>query len=162
MIKAGFIGLIFGFIYMMGLTLFLPLCTLCLTPFLGFGIGYLANWFDTPAKLEQSMMRGLVAGGMTGLGVLVGQIMATLVNGVLVTNSKQIPLLIEEFGWSDLIISNSNEYWQATLTVNSFCGLFNLALIIGLALLGSTLWFQRRKDKLMKAEIKSVPRELAE
>ena len=145
MIKSGWIGGVLGFIYMMTLTLLSPFCTLCFTPFLGIGVGYLAGWFDKPEKVESSLSRGTVAGMMTGLGVVAGQMVATLVNGILVTNSEQLPNLMREIGLSDFVVTNSNEYWQATLTINSFCSLFNLALIAGLGAAGSALWFQRRK-----------------
>ncbi len=145
MIRAGFIGGIVGFIYIMSLTLLSPFCTLCITPFLGIGVGYIAGYFDKPLKVETSLGRGTIAGSIAGLGVAVGQMAAAVVNGILVTNSEQLPALMKEIGLSEFIISNSDEYWQATLTVNSFCGIFNLALIVGLGALGSVLWFQRHR-----------------
>ena len=147
MIKAGFIGASIGFVYIMSLTLLSPLCTLCFTPLLGVGVGYIAGWFDKPLRAETSLSRGTIAGGITGLGVVIGQMVATLVNGVLVTNSDQLPILISEFGLSQAVITNSNEYWQTTLALNSFCSVFNLALIAGLGALGSILWFQRHGAK---------------
>ena len=143
MIKAGFIGAGFGFVYIMSLTLLSPVCTLCFTPLLGLGVGYIAGWFDKPLRAEASVSRGVVAGVITGLGVVVGQMMATVVNGILVTNSDQLPALISELGLSQAVIANSNEYWQTTLTLNSLCSMFNLALIIGLGALGSIIWFRQ-------------------
>lgn len=146
MVKAGLIGSLVGFIYMMSLTLLSPFCTLCFTPVLGIGTGYVAGWFDKPAKVESSLSRGTVAGILTGIGVLAGQILAAVVNGVLVTNSEQLPRLMQDIGLSDFVITNPNEYWQATLTVTSFCGIFNLALIAGLGALGGAIWFQTRRS----------------
>ena len=135
MIKAGLIGGVVGFIYVMSLTLLSPFCTLCFTPLLGVGVGYIAGWFEQPTKVESSLSKGTVAGIITGLGVVLGQMIATLVNGVLVTNSKQLPLLMRDIGLSEFIITNPNDYWQATITINSLCSIFNLGLIdVGLYL----------------------------
>jgi MFS family permease len=150
-IKAGLIGAVAGFIYVMSLTLLSPFCTLCFTPLLGIGVGYLAGWFDTPQTSEVSMRRGGIAGGITGLAVMIGQILATLVNGILVTNSEELPKLLQEFGLSELILTESNQYWQATLTANSICSVFNLFVIAGLGAVGGMIWFQRRQSSLLTA-----------
>lgn len=151
MIRAGSVGAIIGFIYVMTLTLLSPFCTLCFTPLLGISVGYIAAWFDKPLKSEASLIRGGIAGGITSIGVMTGQILAALVNGILVTNSDQLPILMREMGLSQFVITNSSEYWQATLAVNSFCSLFNLALIVGLGILGSMIWFQRHHSSSLSA-----------
>lgn len=149
MIKAGLLGTVLGFIYVMGITLISPFCTLCITPLLGLGIGYLASQFDKPSKLEASLGRGIIAGAMTGLGTLLGQMLATLVNGILVTNWTELPTLFKQFGLTQ--IPDTGEYWQTTLTANSFCGLLNLAIIAGLGAVGGLIWFQRQNKKLLSA-----------
>ena len=145
MIKAGLIGSAVGFIYVMSLTLLSPFCTLCLTPLLGVGVGYVAGWFDKPTKVESSLSRGTVAGVIAGAGVIVGQLLAAVVNGVLVTNSEQLPLFMRDIGLSDFVITNPDEYWQATLALTSFCSIFNLALIVGLGALGCVIWYQTHR-----------------
>ncbi len=149
MIKASLIGSVVGFIYVMSLTLLSPFCTLCFTPFLGIGVGYIAGWFEQPTSVEASLSRGTVAGAITSLGVVVGQMLATVVNGILVTNSEQLPILMRDIGLSDFVISNPTDYWQATFTVNSLCSIFNFALIIGLGALGGVIWFQTHKTTLL-------------
>ena len=155
MIKAGLLGSIVGFIYVMSLTLLSPFCTLCFTPLWGVGVGYVAGWFDKPASMESVVGRGIAAGLMTGLGVVLGQMLAALVNGILVTNSKQLPLLMKEIGLSEFIVTNPNDYWQATLTVNSFCGIFNFALLAGLGALGGMLWFRQTHRAVLPSNISS-------
>jgi len=149
MIKAGFIGAGLGFIYIMGLTLLSPLCTLCLTPLLGITVGYTAGWLDKPARAEVSLNKGFVAGGFTGLGVILGQLAAAMVNGILVTNSEALPNLVKELGFTEMIITTSSDYWQTTLLINSFCGVLNLALLVGLGALGSVIWFQKHQAALI-------------
>lgn len=144
MIKAGLIGAGAGFIYIMSVTLLSPFCTLCLTPLLGLGVGYLAGWFDAPPKSDTSVVHGAVAGIITGFGVVLGQMLATVVNAILVTNSEQLPILMRELGLAELIITDSNQYWQATLTANSICSMFNLLMIAGLGAVGGLIWFQQK------------------
>ena len=153
MIKAGFIGAGLGFIYIMSLTLLSPLCTLCLTPLLGLSVGYTAGWFDKPGRAESSLSKGVVAGGVTGLGVILGQLAAALVNGILVTNSQELPNMISELGFSEAIITNSSDYWQTTLLINSFCGVFNLALLVGLGGLGGIIWFQKHRPASLSSGV---------
>jgi hypothetical protein len=145
-IKAGLLGAVVGFVYVMSLTLISPFCTLCVTPLLGFGVGYLTGWFDTPQRSETSLYRGSVAGGITGFGVVAGQMLATVVNAVLVTNWEQLPELAQMLGLSEFMMTDGDQYWQVTLTTNSFCSLFNLLLIAGLGAIGGLIWFQRQDN----------------
>lgn len=145
MIKAGLLGLVIGFIYVMSITLISPFCTLCFTPLLGISVGYLANRFDKPHKFEASLGSGVIAGAMAGFGALLGQMLAAVVNGILVTNWEELPTLFKEFGFTQF--PNPNEYWQTTLTANSMCSLLNLALIAALGAVGGALWFRRQQYK---------------
>jgi hypothetical protein len=147
MIKAGLIGAGIGFVYVMALTLLSPLCTLCLTPLLGVAVGYITGSFDKPVRPEVAVSKGTIAGGIAGAGVVLGQILAALVNGVLVTNSQELPLLMREFGLSETLIINGADYWQTTLAFNSVCSMFNLALIVGLGAVGGVMWLQRHKNR---------------
>lgn len=145
MVKAGLLGAAIGFIYIMSLTLVSPFCTLCFTPLLGIGVGYLAGWFDAPVSPETSLYRGGIAGGIAGFGVVVGQMAATVVNAILVTNSEQLPQLMREVGLAEFMFTDSAQYWEATMTANSICGVFNLLLLAGLGAAGGLVWFQRRQ-----------------
>lgn len=149
MIKAGCFGAIAGFIYITSLTLLSPFCTLCFTPLLGIGVGYLAGRIDKPTQPEASLSRGGIAGGIAGAGVFIGQMLATIINGVLVTNSESLPVLARELGLSQFLITNPREYWQAILTTSSFCSILNLAIIAGLGAVGSLIWFQRQRKNLL-------------
>ena len=151
MIRMGLIGAGVSFIYIMSLTLLHPLCTLCLVPFLGIAVGYGAGWLDHPLTLEASLGKGALTGGITGFGSTLGQMLATLVSGILVTNSEQLPLAMQELGLAQFMFSNSSEYWRAVLILNVFCSIFNLALMVGLGAAGSLIWFQRHQKMLLAA-----------
>ena len=141
MLKAGFIGAGLGFIYISSLYLFAPLCTLCLTPVLGVGVGYLAARFDEPETIETGMIRSMVAGLITASAVMIGQVVAALVKGILITNWSWARIIVEQMGWPDAVIT---DYWQNAIIGDSICGIFNLTIIIGSAIIGNILWFQRQ------------------
>ncbi len=145
MIKAGVIGAIAGFIYVMSLTLLSPFCTLCFTPLLGVGVGYLAGWIDSPPNLDISMVRSGTAGGITGMAVMAGQMLATVIHAGLVTKSKQLPELMSEIGLAQFATIDNAQYWQTTVIGNSVCGGLNLLIITGLGAAGGLLWFQRHR-----------------
>jgi len=151
MLKAGVIGAVASFIYVTSLTLLSPFCTLCFTPLLGIGVGYLAGQFDRPPKAETSLYRGAMAGGITGVVTAISQMLASVVNAILVTNSEELPKLMQEFGFSELVITETREYWQVTLSVNALCGVFNLFVIAGLAALGGLIWFQRQQREALSS-----------
>ncbi len=151
MVRVGLSGAFIGFIYIMSLTLLSPFCTLCLTPFLGFGVGYLANQLDQPAAIGSSLSRGSIAGVMTSFGIILGQMGAVLVNGILVTNFEVFPPVINGLDLSQFLISDTAAYWQTTLMFGSICSIFNLVIVTGLATAGGALWFQRKYQQQIGA-----------
>jgi len=143
-LKAGFIGAIVGFIYITILSFLSPFCTLCFVPLLGVGVGYLACQFDSPTTLEASLRQGSLAGGMTGSAVIFGQIVATVVNGILLTNLKDWATMTKQLGMTPI---TPTDYWQMTLVTNSFCSLFNMLTLVILAASGGLWWFYRHRPK---------------
>jgi MFS family permease len=147
MIRAGSLGAVVAIIYVMAMSLIYPACSLCLAPLLGIGTGYLAGWFGQSQRAESGLIAGIVAGALTGLGAMTGQILGALVNAVLVTNFEALPVLMEDLGFPQLATIDSTEYWQTLIFLNSFCGVLNLAIIIGGAVFGNMLWVRHHKVK---------------
>lgn len=143
MLKTGFIGAAVGFIYVATLNLFSPFCTLCITPFLGVGVGYFTGWVDRPAKAQAAIGRAVIAGSIVSFAILLGQIVATTTNAIIVTNLENWSTTIQEFGFSHTAISDY-DYWQATIITNAVCGLSNILLIISLSVFGSLIWFRQQ------------------
>ncbi len=151
MLKASLIGAVTGFIFVMSLSLLSPLCTLCCTPLLGLGVGYLSGWFDVPSEAKVSLYRGGIAGGIAGIGAMAGQMLGTIVYGILFAHSEKWPDMLREMGdilgepeLFQSIIADPGEYWQTLLTTNTLCSAFNLAIIVGLGAVGGIIWFQRQ------------------
>ncbi len=159
MIKAGLIGAVTGFIFVMSLSLLSPFCTLCYTPLLGLGVGYLSGWFDAPLEAKVSLSRGGIAGGIAGIGAVAGQTLAAIVYGILFTHSEKWPNILREMGGIlgepklfQSIIADPGEYWQALLTTSILCSAFNLVIVAGLGAVGGIMWFQRQtRLKLRKS-----------
>jgi hypothetical protein len=154
MIKAGFIGAIVGFIYVTSLALLIPLCTLCFTPLLGVGVGYLASWFDRPQTVNTSVNRGIIASAIAAVGAIGGQMLASIIYNILLTNSEQWPIILEqlmilmrEFGLTEPSFTDTSEYWQTTMITNGFCGLINWGIIMTLGAVGGMLWFRRQNSR---------------
>lgn len=142
MIKAGLIGAVIGFVYIASLSLLSPFCTVFFTPFLGLGVGYLVGFFETPTTLETSLTRSTITGGITGLIVLLGQMLTAVINGVLITNWGQGLEAMQELDIATPL------YWQVTVGINLLCGIFNVAIIMLLATLGGYMWFQRSQPTM--------------
>ena len=147
MIKAGVLGSSIGLIYVMSLTFLSPFCTLCFTPVLGVGVGYLAAKFEQADRVEMGVGRGSIAGAITSVGVVLGQVLATVVNGILITNLDDLPTFMTELGLPPSLVPEANEYWQSTILAGSVCSVFNLLVIVGLGAIGGMLWVQRHHPK---------------
>jgi hypothetical protein len=91
-------------------------------PILGASVGYLAVWFDKPSQFKSGMIKSMIASAITGGVVIIGQIIATIVKGVLITNWEWLGLAVRELGWPDIIIT---EYWQNAIVSDSLCGILN-------------------------------------
>jgi MFS family permease len=148
MVKAGLIGAAAGFIYITSLTLLHPFCTFCLTPLLGIGVGYLAGQFDKPGRPETSLSKGSIAGIIAGIGTILGQMLATVINGILITHSEQLPIIVHELGLPEFLATGTGGYWQALLITSSFCSLLNLGIITGLGAVGGLLAFRKQHRNL--------------
>jgi MFS family permease len=149
MLKASLIGAAVGFVYVMGLTLLLSsLCTLCFTPFLAAGAGYLAARFDRPTLPAISIKRGATAGVLAGGGMLLGLICATLVHGILLTHSptmvSAMAPLARELGIEN-VFTNPDNYWELIFRTNSMCGLLNLMIMATAGAAGGRLWLRQQR-----------------
>ncbi len=147
MFKAIFIGAILGLIYVTSFNIISPVCTLCVTPLIGLGVGYLTSWFEQPDIAPRSFQRGVFAGSITAMLMIPGQIVATLTNAIILTNLENWSNYANNLGLVNAPLSNE-DYWQTTLITNTMCGGFNIVVIVSFAAVGSMLWFQQSKSQL--------------
>lgn len=140
MLKAGLIGLVLGGIFGLGVTLVMPYCTPCAAIIVGLGVGFLASVWDKPATGGSSAGLGAKAGAIAGVGHLGGQLLGTLVNGILV-GPQGAAEFASQLGLDTAVLEPA-QYWVMQILVNGGCGITNIAVAAGLGALGGLLWFQ--------------------
>ena len=133
MLKAGLIAGGVMFVFVLVAAIFSPFCALCVPLLAGLGAGYLTGNFEkTPATTVQ---RGAYAGAIAGgLGIL-GQLIASVVNGLVLQNPNN--QINELFG---LPAVDPTTVWMSQLGVACCIGLVNVALTAALGAGGGAIW----------------------
>jgi hypothetical protein len=139
MLKSGLIVGAITTLIMLGTTLVLPLCTPCLAIFLGIAAGYLAGMFDKPLDNGSSAKKGAGAGGIGGIGSLVGVAIGQALNGLIV-GPEGAANMLEQFGLQTS--SSPVGYWFGVVGGAVCFGLLGVALMAGMGAVGGLLWWQ--------------------
>jgi len=147
MLKSGLIvgiaALIFGF----GATFITPLCAPCVALFAGLAAGYLAALFEKPIDQGGAAKPGAAAGAMAGVGGLVGNMIAAVVN-ILVVGPERAAQITQQFNLpSGDPTAFANSYYLSGIGLPFCIALFNIALMAGLGALGGILWYQTAGKK---------------
>ncbi len=138
--KAGLIGAIVGLIGTLIFTLLTPLCNPPIALILGLGAGLLAAFWERPAAGGDGALKGAEAGAITGGGILLGQMVGAVLNGIIV-GPERAAQLIRQFGLS-VEYQNPAQYWAYLLSGNCCCALITLLLATGLGALGGLVGYQ--------------------
>ena len=144
-------GLIVGaaaFLFSFGAaTIISPLCVPCLTFVLGLLSGYLAGVFDKPGEQNAALKISALAGLLGGVGLMLGQILGAVINGVAV-GPEGTARLLAQMGFPAGGPAQIAEYYWTVLTLSTAClGLFDLALTSGFGALGGLLWWKISGNK---------------
>ncbi len=134
----GGIALIFSFV----ITLLSPFLLSCITPVLGIAAGYLAGVFELSLLQKDAIKSATKAGLLGGAGMLLGQILGTVINGLLVGPEGAV-MVLSSLGLSvgsPAYIAKS--YWQFMVIGTACISLFNIALMAGLGALGGLIWWE--------------------
>ncbi len=150
-------GLIIGgiaFVFSFAVTLLSPFLLPCLTPVLGIAAGYLAGVFDLANIKKTAIKSATKAGLLGGAGMLTGQVVGAVINGVLVGPEGVVQVL------STLGLSAGSPaylaktYWQFMIIGTACISLFNIALMAGLGAIGGLIWWEASgKDNAEKNKI---------
>jgi hypothetical protein len=143
MYKSGIILGVVALVVAFGLTLLSPICTPCGALFLGLGAGYLAGVFEKPLSNGATAKSGAIAGGIGGIGALLGQFIGAAVN-VMVLGPEGTSQLMQQMGvdvGSNQAAATSG-YWIGVVGSAACVGILNIALMAGLGALGGLLWWQ--------------------
>lgn len=138
--KAGGIGAATGFILALLLTLLTPICDPFIALVLGFGAGLLAAYWERSASSGEEALKGAQAGALTGGGILLGQMLGTVLNGLIV-GPERAAQLIRQF-WTDFRYESPAQYWAYLLSGNCCCALGGVLLAAGFGALGGFLGYQ--------------------
>jgi hypothetical protein len=143
MLKSGLIvglaALIFGF----GATFITPLCAPCVALFAGLAAGYLAALFEKPIDQGGAAKPGAAAGAIAGVGGLVGNMIAAVVN-ILVVGPERAAQIAQQFNLPSGADPSTfaSTYYLSGIGLPFCIALFNIALMAGLGALGGILWYQ--------------------
>ena len=142
MFKSGLIFGLIAFILAAGITLLFPLCVPCAAIFLGLAAGGLAGVFDKPLNTGASAKGGALAGVMGGIGAVLGQMVGSGVNAMIV-GPEAAQQFMRQFG---LVVPSSGNFDSAyyfSLFGSACClGLFDVLIMAGLGAVGGLLWWQ--------------------
>ena len=133
-------------------TLISPLCAPCLAILLGLGAGFLAGIFDKPADNNGAVKTGAGAGALGGLGAIIGQIIGTAVNALMV-GPEGAAQFAEIVGLpTGDPASFETGYWGGLIGSACCFGILDIALMAGLGALGGLLWWQTMGKNAVSSE----------
>ncbi|MCS7281920.1 MAG: hypothetical protein RMK65_02325 [Anaerolineae bacterium] len=138
--KAGGIGAAVGLVVALLFTLITPICDPFWALVLGFGAGLLAAFWERPVASGAGAQIGAQVGALTGGGILLGQMIGAVLNGLIV-GPEQAARLIRRFG-VPFRYEHPAQYWAYLLGGNCCCALVNVLLAAGLGALGGLLGYQ--------------------
>jgi len=135
MLKAGLIaGAVSFVLVLIGAAGLSPFCALCVPLITGLLAGYLAGMFDKPAPAD-AMKRGAGAGAIAGGIAIFANIVAALVNSLVLQNPDM--QLNDVLGLPE---ATPAMVWIGQFGVNICIGLVNVCLNAALGLGGVAIW----------------------
>ncbi len=140
MVTSGLIFAVVALLLILGATLVLPCCTPAVALVLGPICGFLAPHFEKLVEKSLAIRRAASAGGIAGVGAVLGQAIGAVINANLV-GPEGAARLVQEWG---LPVEPGFEggYWVG-VTLSTVClGLLNVLIMAGMGALGGLLWWQ--------------------
>jgi hypothetical protein len=125
-----------------GVSLLSGFCVPCLALFAGLGAGYLGSLFEKPGDNSTAMKRGAGAGAIGGVGALLGQVIGAGLNALIVGPQAAADVMRSLGVDAGDVASNPAAYYGGAILGGCCLGLFNIALMAGLGVLGGILWWQ--------------------
>jgi hypothetical protein len=150
MLKAGLIAGAGMFVLVLVVAIFSPLCALCIPLFAGLGAGYLTGVFDK--NPETVVIQGAYAGAIAGALGILGQMIASVVNGMVMQNPDY--QINQMFG---LPAADPTAVWISQLGIACCIGLVNVALTAGLGAGGGAIWKSTAGKQLENNNVEVPP-----
>ncbi|PWH17497.1 MAG: hypothetical protein DDG60_01935 [Anaerolineae bacterium] len=137
MVKSGLIiGAVMFLIVLLLAAGISPLCAACVPLFTGLGAGYLAGMFDKPISNNAAIQRGAIAGAMAGGIALLAQMIASVINSLVLQNPQfQLGRI-----WGAEAVDPTT-VWLAQFAFALCVGLLNVGLTAAFGAGGGAIWF---------------------
>lgn len=135
MLKAGLIAGAVSFVFVLiGAAGLSPLCALCVPLVTGLLAGYLTGVFDKPDPAD-AMKRGAGAGAITGGIAILANIIAALLNSLVLQNPE-----LQPNNFLGLPQTSPAMVWIGQFGINLCVGLVNVGLNAALGVGGISIW----------------------
>ena len=138
MVKSGLIAGALALVIAVIATYITPICTPCVSLFIGLGAGYLADVFDKPS-MNNSATR---TGALGGIGASIGQLIGTVLNVMILGPQGALQLerllgLQVEGG-----TTFTNGYWVGAIGGAVCFSIIDILLMAAFGALGGIIWWQ--------------------
>jgi len=137
MVKSGLIVGAVMFLFVLALAAIIsPLCALCVPLLTGLGAGYLSGVFDKPLNNGEAAKRGASAGAIAAGIALFAQILASIINSLVLQNPQfQIGRI-----WGAEAVE-PGMVWAFQILFAFCIGLMNIGLTAAFGAGGGAIWF---------------------
>ena len=141
MVKSGLIFGAISLVFILGFSVLVaPFCSPCIGIVLGVLAGYVSGAFDKPGDSGRSIRRGAGAGAIAGAIGLIGSFLAAIINGSML-NPGNVQSFTRMLGFSNIYVTKA-QIWASQLGFATCIGLFDVAWMAVLGLVGGALWYQ--------------------
>ncbi len=141
MLKSGIIFGVIGFVLVLLVSLGSPLCSVCITLFLGLGAGFVAGNYDRPLENAEALRMGGIAGALTGGLMIPGQLIAAVINANSISPAD-LAAFSEMFGVPP---ADASLLMGVQILTACCLGIVNLVILAGAGAGGGAIWFSRNR-----------------
>lgn len=139
-------GLLVGgvmFLVAMGGGIVSPICVPCASLLPGIAAGYLAGGFARYATSSEAVKGGAGAGALGGVGALLGQMAASILNALMVKPGDVMDTF-RKLGIS-VPVQGAKAFYVGQIAVGGCCmGLLDLGLMAAAGAAGGAIWFKSK------------------
>lgn len=141
MVKSGLIfGAVMFLLVLLAAAVISPFCALCVPLLAGLGAGYLAGVFDKPLSGGESAWRGAGAGAIAAVFGLAAQVLAAVINGLILQNPQFNPGRI--FGGVPI---DPSLIWAGQIGIGICIGVLNIGITAAFGAGGAAIWSNMAK-----------------
>lgn len=150
MLRSGLIIGLFSLFFVLGISVTIsPICAPCLTVFFGLAAGYFSGVFDKPFSKDEITKQGANAGLIAGGLAFIGQVIASVINGIVV-GPEGANAFGNAIGFASSI--DADRYYISLVALTICVGVLNLGIMAGFGALGGMAWWRFSGKKAAPAD----------